>query len=900
MPEQIPFIGREDELTQIEQLIREWETRRVLCIHGPGGIGKTRLLEEAHRRYIGDEGTPVLVADIIDFDDRTLHVPENVELQIMQRLTGEEFEPYLRSLLDWRKMQAAGVSAGALEQQDERVRQALVDNFNQVSSERRVVLLLDTIEKVKGIEVWNRLGDLILASKNALFLLAGRRAKDLWASLHPQLGEDAQLIELQPLEARAGRQYLEQKQRQLYITLEPDLANKLLLLAQGRPILIDLAVEWLARDLPLDWLTESSQEELESLTPTDMVQRQKDFEIQLVSHITQIRTPMDRLTLIMSRVYPLDVEMIVELLKLSKDEAGTLFKEAQTYVFVKSLPDGRISLHDEVRRMVGDYVWPEVDSDGDRQRHDSRLAAEYLGRKVRVLTQEIKQLAAAQETAHRKGNAQAELNAFTARETSERKLWALKEQQLFHTLFTDLEAGVKTFAEIFDEATRAYHFSFRETLLAQMQTYVGELSPTQKYEVDIRRAKYLLDAGQYSEARELLVGISGATGFRPGQQVDTFIQLANVEIRLGKFQEGIRFFKKAVQISQKYKLKEWLAKAETGLGWAYRLIADLKEAGKHYEAALDLAIEIGLKYQQAILYGNLGFVYAYYAHIPGHREKALWFCEQSLSLWEELGDRRGQGRAYSTLGSISLMAGQFDEALLYFQKALNIFEPANDREWLSTVYSWRGAVYLSMDNFELAEKDLLRSRKLKVQKDRPINLSRLGQLYMRQGKLDEAQEVIEECHELALAMPDVWYQLVSLRDMAGLSLLKREYERLEEFEQRLDSYLEKWEAQDRRALGMLYLNLGSLALGQSDLAKAVEHFEAGLKLLAELGRYGNDTPHTYMERLEKIIVMNLRLPPEQIRDIGSKLLSFWREEGLHITHPDVRILLSRWAKWEGT
>jgi tetratricopeptide (TPR) repeat protein len=432
-----------------------------------------------------------------------------------------------------------------------------------------------------------------------------------------------------------------------------------------------------------------------------------------------------------------------------------------------------------------------------------------------------------------------------------------------------------------------------------MQKHVDKLSPEQKYEVDIRQAKYLLDNGQYSEARELLVKILSRTGLRPDQQIDTFIQLANVEIRLGKFQNGIKFFKEAVQISKEHGLKEWLAKAETGLGWAYRLTADLKKAGEHYAVALDLAIEIRSKHQQALLYNNLGFVYAYYAHIPGNREKALWFCNQSLSIWEDLDYKRAKGQSYSTLGCITFMAGQFDEALSYFQKALDIFEPAHDREWLSTVYSWRGAVHMSRDNFELAERGLLQSLEMKIRKDRPINLSRLGLIYVLQNKLDKAQEAVDECRELALALPDIQYQLISLRDMARLACCKGEYERLEEFERLLDDYLGKWEAQDIRTLGMLYLNLGNLALGKSDWAKAVEYFKLGLQILAPLGRYGGDTPQVYIERLEKVMVADLHLPPQKIRDIGAKLLSFWQEKGLSVTHPDVRILLSRWIKWEG-
>ena len=42
-----------------------------------------------------------------------------------------------------------------------------------------------------------------------------------------------------------------------------------------------------------------------------------------------------------------------------------LLKEIQPYVFIKNLPNDRITLHDEMRRLVNTYAWPEVDPDDD-------------------------------------------------------------------------------------------------------------------------------------------------------------------------------------------------------------------------------------------------------------------------------------------------------------------------------------------------------------------------------------------------------------------------------------------------------------------------------------------------------------------------------------------------------
>ncbi|MBN1220487.1 MAG: tetratricopeptide repeat protein [Anaerolineae bacterium] len=902
MPEQVPFVGRKNELNQVEGLIEARGTRRVLCIQGDGGVGKTRLLQEVRQRYIDKAG--LLMGDIIDFDDRALHVIENVERQVMQNLGLEAFEKHTNQRLDWYRMKQAGVSSEKLEQEAEEVRQTLIDDFNQLAKKRRIVLPMDTMEKLEGTNAWERLKNFIIKSQNTLFILSGRTTKNLYKELRLQLGGNVTLIELQPLEEKDSQQYLDEKQRQLHRDLDPNLTKRLLVLAQGRPILIDLAVEWLSRNLPLDWLIadELPQEGIPSKAEIE------NFQIQLVNHIGQIRSQVDQLILLMSRVYPLDSAMIAKALNVSSKTADTLRKQAQTYVFVKSTPDGHIYLHDEMRRMVREYVWPEIDPDGSRRHKDSSLAVAYFQSQVKTLTEKINLHRTKEEEARQAGDVQTEFDEFITREILEQELWALNEQLLFHTLFIDAKQGVESFVEIFDEATEAYQYSSREVLLKQMEsyieltkneTYLPELLPEQKYEVDIRLAKYYLDSGQYNDAEKLLQNLLEQTGLQPAQKIDAHIQLANVVIRLGDFQGGIEKFKQAVQLSQENKLKEWLVKAENGLGWAYRLTADLQRAGEHYHSALDLAEEIGLKHQQAMLYGNLGFLYTYYAHIPDNRDKALWFCDQSLSLWKELKDKRGQGRAYSTMGCIKLMDSRYEEAMECYQKSLDIFEPAYDREWLSLVYSWRGTTYMSMGNMELAEADILRSLDLNILKDRPINLSRLSQLYMLQGKLDEAQKAVEECRKLALKLPDVWYQLVSLRDLANVSFYKKEYAKLDEFQQALDEYLKKWgESQDLRAFGMFYLSLGNLALGQSDLNKAVQYYETGLGYLVRLGRYGNDTPQTYIERLEKVMVEHLTLSEGQIREIGSQLLSFWQAQGLNMTHPDIRIRLSRWAKWE--
>ena len=216
----------------------------------------------------------------------------------------------------------------------------------------------------------------------------------------------------------------------------------MLLLAKGRPILIDLAVEWLAREIPLPWLLDNDLEALKSLSDAERKKHQEEFEKNLVRRITEMRCPTDWLFRTLARIYPLDVEGIVALLDLSEEKAKPLFEEAKGYVFVKSLPDGRISLHDEVRRMVTEYVWPDIDPGGDRRRRDSKRAVGYLKGKIDDLSAKIEQLRQQEEKAQRGRDNTEAYNAFIRREALERETWVLEEQQLIHQLSVDVEQGM--------------------------------------------------------------------------------------------------------------------------------------------------------------------------------------------------------------------------------------------------------------------------------------------------------------------------------------------------------------------------------------------------------------------------------------------------------------------------
>ena len=885
----MPFIGRHIELNQIDEVIQQWDTRQVICLHGPGGIGKTRLLEEICLQH--KPNNSLLTASIIDFDDLALFLPENIERQIAERLSPEIFEPYLRSLLDWRKMEEAGVSTDALEQQQQRVRQIFVSSFNQVTQKQRVVLLFDTTDHIENSEAWEHLQNIISQAQNAVFVLAGRNGIALYDALKKQFNDDIHLNILEALDPDSGAAYLVKKQELLLINLDEALCQKLLLLSQGKPILIDLAVEWLSRALPQPWLKEPALAELNALSTDELYTAQALFEVQLVSHLGKIRTQMDRLTLVMSRIYPLDAAMIAVLLKLSPEAAAGLFEEAQTYVYIKSLPDGRITLHDEMRRMVNEHIWPEHDPNRERRRHDSQAAAGYLRQEVQNLTERLNQLIEQATAVSLPQSPQAELNTFIIREKLERDIWLLKSQQLYHILFTDLGAGIQTFAQMFDEATATYNLLFRETLLTQVLEYQAYFLPQQKYIINWRRIAYLFDRGDYQEAESLVIDLL-AEDLEPAQRITILIQLANLEVRLGNLTGSINHFDEAARLSQQHNLPDRHMLAINGRGWAHRNQGDFTQAITDYLLAYQISLKLHDQRETARILNNMGYVNAF----KGNRQAALDNCNGALRLWKQIDDKRQIAATYSTLGEIYRRYSQWTEAYDYYSKALTIFEDEDVREWISTVRASRAAIYLHQGQTDKAIADLAYAAQNGPSNLQPRVLHTQAQIYMTLGEMGKSRKFFLQCQELSYKIGAYEYALRSFADLLDLAWEFGEYPRWEAFKEQLEEMYSGRKGEEAyRLRGSSLRKIGDLALADGRYDIASEAYREGFPLIALY-----EVHETYSLSAQ-LRISNERIhqcgKPEYIQQLGYDLAQFWQQKPeLIAKSPEALISFYTWQQ----
>ena len=881
--ERVAFIGREDEIRQIDQLITDWDKRRVLSVQGDGGVGKSRMLQEIRDRCLERQDAERLaVTEVLTFDDRALHLPENLRYRLAQTLGEENFGPYCRQLLDFRKVTSADYSMEQLEQKQQRLLKAFHECLSATLRERRGVILLDTTDAIEeGSSIWEYItSDLVLPSYNALFIIAGRNAGKIHERLYQQIDEHARSLELSPLTPKDSMKYLLARQAQLHCVIDPGIAEKIVFLAQGLPILIDLAVVWLAHEVPLPWLEEESLEDIKALSPELMISRKREFTHNLVGRVFELRTSIDRLFLALAHVYPVNTSLVAVLLGLSEEEAAALLEEARSYIAVKELPGGWFTLHDEVRRLLQE-VEAERDPERRRRQADNQRAAAYFEAKVNTLREERQAL---EERGQESSARYVEVD---------REYWIAAGQWLHHKVRVSQSEGMAIFTRVFDEATEAYRFAVRKSFIRQVDRVYRDLTSSQKYDVDIRRVKAMLDAGRYQHGKNLLLNMLELPDLQPAQQIDMHIQLGNLDIRLGDFKAGLDSFEEAVRLSRENSLTRELMLALNALGWGNRLIGNFKLAIKHYREALELSITLGDRKREAWILNNTAFAYA---HLGRHKA-ALSLCNQALEVWHEVDFDRGLGAVHEVFGEVYVLSSRFAQALEHYAAALEIFEPSNDREWLSRVYVGCGLAYRLSGDLERAKEFLDRAIDMRVERDRTLILHRLAHIYLEKHDIDKAEDYFIQSYDLAMRVSDADLELNNLSDLAEIALHKGQYDRLEEFKDKFDRYKEKWpDVNFYRAEGTLLKTLGDMALCRApeDLDAAWMHYKQAFPLLAE---YGELQPYSVEAQIQNLdtLLKDQQTPAHVVRELGLRLRELWQEQNLDDDHPEVLPVFLRWG-----
>jgi predicted ATPase/class 3 adenylate cyclase/DNA-binding CsgD family transcriptional regulator len=254
------------------------------------------------------------------------------------------------------------------------------------------------------------------------------------------------------------------------------------------------------------------------------------------------------------------------------------------------------------------------------------------------------------------------------------------------------------------------------------------------------------------------------------------------------------------------------------LGWFWYFSGHLSEARYWLDSMLKQHTRLPTAIRAKML-----FAAGAQAFYHGDYTKAHTLLEESVMLWQELGDIRGLAYAECTLGRVSLFEGDLARALSYAEKSVALSRDLGDKWAIGVALNLAGNVLWRHGNQEAArnrlEESLAAFRAVEDSWGLALSLGDLGQLVEKQGDYDAAWTLLRESLLLLRTVGDKWLIARALINLGQVAIRRNDFH---EVTMLLTESSALWqELGDRRAIAQLLERFARLAVAQGQPAWAL-------------------------------------------------------------------------------
>jgi tetratricopeptide (TPR) repeat protein len=246
------------------------------------------------------------------------------------------------------------------------------------------------------------------------------------------------------------------------------------------------------------------------------------------------------------------------------------------------------------------------------------------------------------------------------------------------------------------------------------------------------------------------------------------------------------------------------------------------------------ATEKGLKKYQANAFHNMGN----YEQGNGNEPEALKYFERSLTLRQEIGDKRGIGRSLANMAIIYHNKGDILKGLDNYEKALSYFEEIDDKDLIGFVLTYIGGAYADLGNYTKAIEYTLRSMSVTEDSDndymRMNTLLSMGGLYWNLDNFTQSKEYYQQSQILAKKINSITGQNAALFALAEILIEEEDYNGALAYG---DEILLLNEKVDNPYVthGLYYLK-GRIYQLKGNFEKALDYYEKCLKYFESIDR----------------------------------------------------------------
>jgi tetratricopeptide (TPR) repeat protein len=730
-------VGRSSEVEAIQAALADPTGRtHILYFIGPGGIGKTRLLEEVEYLVADWEPEPFLYAGIIDLYHSEFHSVGGIRAAIADGLDLENrhFQAYRERYQRFEAQRAAGVAPEVLGHERKELTRFFLTDYNRMARERRILLRFDTMELVQyesdlvqevcqveqgAVEVWDWLLEVLAQLEHTVVLLAGRPPAPLRTELEARCREKGgpvfRAFDLEGLTLEESLAYFD-----ALASLEPrvgeipeGMRRRIWTYTGGHPIRLSLVI-----DLAL-----GGREIADLFPPQERdgkpAVESEEIDEQLVGELMRVSSPVREMLhyLVLARK-GMDMGLLQWLVRDLQDleDWNTLEKcranleRMRCLTFVKPRPGtDLLFLHDKLYELFDRFVLRER----QEYRRTYESIAAYYGERL-VQAQDLEE----QRT--------------------------LKTNRLYYELQVDpWEAFWRCYVPWDEEAVRAFDtdldMRLRDELLRFLRetreaAWVSRKLPRDVVDRDaaVRWVRRHLIRGEHQRAVEIGRRILGSDRdvFRsPDPLYRAALQTVSAEVLIytgtdetevmglldqaiqaleswqpegeqdprawwqmrvlgraynnrgyvhwqaGRNGAAIREYKRAVRYFREAGILDEMAETLTNMSFAYAQLGYTIEAEVFLLDAIELEERLGKEYARGFSLNTLGLVYVFdNAPLQGQRR-----CEEALALFERLEQPRGIGLAHNALGlALRKRAEQWKVGTYSLEEAEEFFEKSTE------------------------------------------------------------------------------------------------------------------------------------------------------------------------------------------------------------------------------
>ncbi|MGC9060896.1 MAG: BREX system ATP-binding domain-containing protein, partial [Thermoplasmata archaeon] len=676
---EIPFVGREKEISELMQALQSAKSGRgrMYFITGPVGIGKTRLIIEISK-YAEKEGFAVLFGHCLD-EKAVPYLPLTDVLEKYEKTTAEETYTPL-ALLGGAVTEAGEETNINVAREKTRVLENYMRKFAEISKKKPLLLVIDDLQwadsgTLSFIHYLSRaisdLPILTIAAYPDEYMKVVGNTQFTETILNINIERNCMTLSLSPLGVNDVSVIL----GAILGTwkLPKELVEEIHERTGGNPLFVEEIGKAIAEQELFDITQRKLKVDLgEIQLPTTV----KSIISQRVSRFDEDTKKVLRACAILGRMF--EYEALRNTVEMDEDKLLDILDKLIATGYLEQIHT-REEVYKFVHNPVYEVIYTETSAPRRRLMHKKAgIELEKLYGKDRKYFAEIGRhfilggdaqkgvqykIMAAEFAIKNYATAECLQNLRDAAGVLENITDENLKREYTFKVYKMLGDCYSVFSD-FDKAISAYEKALENAL-----------DKKEKVGILIKKSYPLLEKGDFDKCLEVLNEASNMVGegdFVLQSEINRSIGW--VYENRGEYTKAIEYYQKGLELSECAGDEVAMGEAYHRLGTGLWFLGNLRKAREYLEKALEIRKKHNLKKGIAGTYNNLAIILG----DMGDIEKSLEYYGIAKKIYEEIGDLSGVSTIYNNLAGIYSLKGEDVEAMEFYKKDLEISKRIGD------------------------------------------------------------------------------------------------------------------------------------------------------------------------------------------------------------------------------